>query len=110
MKKITLYKVKDLLQSIGADESTVELVINNIQLYNGLVEDYNKGEQHNYYLMYQLNNQIIKQIESIKKLNKKRNDDSSEDDAFTAMVEAVKNNKAKPIGFKNNRKDDVETR
>jgi hypothetical protein len=109
MKRITITKVKKLLQDINADDSTAELILNNVVLYNGLVEEYNSGEKVNQYLLYQLNNQIIKQIEGVKKLNQKLNEVDEDDDAFSAMEKAVKKQKAvNPIGFQN--KKDIETR
>ena len=70
MKKIVIKTVKKLMDDIDVDEPTQELLLNNIGLYNTLLSDFQKGERHNAYLLYQLNNAIQKEIESIKKHNK----------------------------------------
>lgn len=110
MKKIVIKTVKKLLNEINCDESTIELITNNVHLYNGLVEEYMNGERHNLYLMYQLNNQIIKQIESAKKLSKAMSDAQDVDDAFTTMLETIKPKSSPVVGFNNNKKKDIETR
>ena len=89
MKKIVLKNIKKLLVDIQADTSTAELILNNVQLYNDLVKEYHEeNTKHNAYLLYQLNNQIIKQIESIKKLNKKLNVEPA--DNFTNTIGSIK--------------------
>lgn len=67
MKKIIIRKVRELLQSVKADESTIELILNNISQYNSLVSEIQKGEHINQYLAYQLNVAITKQIDLCKK-------------------------------------------
>jgi hypothetical protein len=67
MKKITIHKIKALLESLGTDESTQELVLNNISQYNAIVSEIQKGEHVNQYLAYQLNVAIGKQIDLCKK-------------------------------------------
>jgi hypothetical protein len=80
MKKIILYKVKELLEKNEVDESTQELLLNNISLYNTLLGEFQKGERHNSYLLYQLNSAIQKEILAIKihkpsKTTKDKDDD-----------------------------------
>ena len=61
------------LDALGADETSKELVLNNIKMYNGLVLDYTvEGITKNLYLTYQLNVQISKQISDLKKLNRSK--------------------------------------
>jgi RNA processing factor Prp31 len=111
MKKITLAKAKKLLSDIKADQTTLELIVNNIVQYNALVDEFNNDERHNAYLMYQLNNQIIKQIQSVMKLNKTLTGDEVDEDTFNTVINAIKNTKEKPvIGFAVNKKDDIEKR
>lgn len=111
MKKITIKKVKEVLAQLYADPSTTELIMNNVILYNDLVDTYNSGKKTNQYLMYQLNNQIIKQIENVKKLNIKLSSTSIDEDDFTQMINNLKGeNKPAPIGYLQNKKDNFETR
>jgi len=89
MKKIVIKNIKKLLLNLEADDSIKELIINNVDLYNDLVKEYHEeNTKHNAYLMYQLNNQIIKQIESLKKINKKL--DIEPIDNFTKNIGAIK--------------------
>ena len=96
MKKIVIKNIKKLLLNLEADDSIKELIINNVELYNDLVKEYHdENTKHNAYLMYQLNNQIIKQIESIKKTNKKINVDKKsvkEKYPYDAMMTDIKKN------------------
>lgn len=80
MKKINIQKVKKELENYNIDDTHKEMIINNIQLYNEILNDYKTStEKKNAYLLYQLNMQIIKQLVEVKKLNQKF-DDGSEDD------------------------------
>jgi phenylpyruvate tautomerase PptA (4-oxalocrotonate tautomerase family) len=109
MKKILIHKITLLLKSLGADESTIELVVNNVSQYNRIVTEIAKGENHNQYLAYQLNVAITKQIDMIKRLNKKINGDT-QDDLFTQVVKGIKDKKAKAQEQAINKTEDLETR
>jgi hypothetical protein len=89
MKKITIHKVRTLLETYGADESTIELIQNNISQYNAIVTEIGKGNHINQYLAYQLNVAITKQIEAVKK----NNHSESEGDSFTKMIDEIKKKK-----------------
>ncbi len=80
-----------MLQQYNADDSTIELIIDNIILYNSLIDDFLKGEKVNKYLMYQLNNQILKQIESVKKFNIKLIETEQEEDEFIKTIKSIGN-------------------
>ena len=88
MKKITIKKIKEELQVLGADASTTELVVNNVLLYNDLVENYENGIKTNMYLTYQLNVQITKQLSEIRKTNKIVSGDTT--DSFSETVDDLK--------------------
>jgi hypothetical protein len=90
MKKISITKVKKELAQLNADPATSELIINNAQLYNDLIDKYDSGDTKNLYLSYQLNVQITKQIESVRKFSLKING-TDEDDQFTELVSSLKN-------------------
>jgi hypothetical protein len=56
------------LEALEADQTSIELVLNNIKLYNNLVLDYTvEGLTKNLYLTYQLNVQITKQMSELRK-------------------------------------------
>jgi len=93
MKKITITKSKELLKNINCDYTTLQLIVNNIILYNSIVDKFNAGEKENLYLMYQLNNQIIKQIQSEKKLNKIINENNVDEDDFNKIINSISNKK-----------------
>lgn len=80
MKKINLTKLKKELTDLKADNSTFELIVNNVYLYNDLVAKYTAGNiGRDIYLMYQVNSQIIKQIADLKKIQNKMGESSSTD-------------------------------
>lgn len=95
MKKIVIKNIKSDLELLNADKSTTELILNNVMLYNDLVEKYKNGDVKNMYLMYQLNNQIIKQMEGIKNINLKeksislKNSNGVEEDPFEQMKKRI---------------------
>lgn len=82
MKKITIKKVKLLLDSNKCDEPTSELILNNISMYNSIIDEIKDEQFHNRYLAYQLNLAIVKQINDVKKANGNDNDDK---DGFTSF-------------------------
>jgi hypothetical protein len=87
MKKIVLKTIKKELNQYDVDETAKQLVLINIELFNDLIDDYNKDEiQHNAYLMYQLSLQIFKMLSSLKK---NKNIDGAGDE-FTKMIEEIK--------------------
>jgi hypothetical protein len=88
MKKLSIQKLRKQLEAMDADNATSELVQNNAMLYNDLVDDYKAGGRKNIYVMYQLNQCIHKQIESVKKAGGKT---TSEDDPFEQLVSELKN-------------------
>lgn len=81
MKKISITKVKKELENYSVDDTHKEMIINNIQLFNEILKDYQTtGEKKNAYLLYQLNMQIVKQLVEVKKLNQKFDDGTAGDD------------------------------
>ena len=90
MKKIAISKVKKELEKYNADDSVKELILNNITLYNDIVSDYNNDGKHQAYLLYQLNMQVVKQLESLRKLYDKTNTAAGEPDQFTTFINNLK--------------------
>lgn len=108
MKKLVIKNIKEELQELGASKSVTEILMNNVQLYNDLIDDYHTDNKskHSAYLMYQLNGMIMKQLQELRKLNQKQQGDNIDDDDFNAVVKAIKNNKAKPVAGFVAKKDD----
>ena len=67
MKTIPIKPVKTMLDDLDMDESSKALIINNISLYNSLVKDWQSGERHNAYLLFQIQSATVKQINEVKK-------------------------------------------
>ena len=89
MKKINLKNTKEELQKYSPDNSMLELILNNIELYNDLIRKYKAGEKVNVYTIYQLNVQLTKQLELIRKSNKSS---TGEEDKFDELLSSIKNN------------------
>jgi hypothetical protein len=71
MKRITISKLIKELKTIGVNPASQELILNNVYMYNDLIQAYQRGEVKNMYLTYQLNAQIDKQLKEQIKLCKK---------------------------------------
>lgn len=92
MKKISYKQIKKELAELNVDESTVQLVMNDISLYNDIIDNYKTDNTKNIYLLYQVNLQIFKMLQELKKGKPVK----EESDAFTTLVANLKSNK-KPI-------------
>jgi len=68
MEYIDEKKTAKELDELSAGDTIRELVLNNVRFYNDLITDYLLGITKNYYLTYQLNVQITKQMSDLKKL------------------------------------------
>ena len=88
MEIISLTTIDEVLNTLGADEATKLLIINNVSFYNDLVVSYQDGNLRNLYLTYQLNVQINKQLNELRKLNMKVK--SSDEDGFTELIKSLK--------------------
>jgi hypothetical protein len=71
MKKFNLKSLKAELQQLGASDFEIEAITNNASLYNDLITKYKSGEEHNMYLMYQLNVAVMKQKNDLTKMKSK---------------------------------------
>ncbi len=86
MKKINLTKAKKDLHNLNADNTSFELIVNNIQQYNDLIDKYNDNTiGRDIYLLYQLNGLVVKQLSELKKQNKKTGEDDSFDNFMNDM-------------------------
>jgi hypothetical protein len=123
MKKLVLKTYREEMQLLKASKAQQEIIMNNIQQYNSLVDDYQKGDKVNQYLLYQLNLAINRQMADIKKVSdrakeqrararerltalkikteaKAKVNGDDEDDTFTQVVNAI--NKTKGNDKKSN--------
>lgn len=92
MKEIQILQAKKTLIELQADQTTVELILNNIRLYNNLIKEYKAGNFKNLYLTYQVNVQITKQLNEVKKLQK-NTENTSETDSFTQLLNQLSGQK-----------------
>ena len=94
MKKINTKAIKNELEILGVNSAKADIILNNIDLYNDLVAAYKRDkEQHNIYLMYQLNGMIVKQLNDLKKLSDSKNKDAEGDDKLTSLLTSIKQQK-----------------
>lgn len=94
MEQIDVETATREIQALGADETTLELILNNIRLYNNLVYDYEVvGITKQLYLTYQLNVQIGKQMNELRKLMGKK---ETEQDEFEQLVKGLKGHDEQP--------------
>lgn len=88
MEHINIKKSLSELRRLGATTLQRETVLNNIRQYNDLVDLYEEGDKKGGYLMYQLNVQIFKSIESLKKVKAITTD--NEKDPLLDLVKTLK--------------------
>jgi hypothetical protein len=79
MKQIKIKPIQTMLNGLDMDESSKELIINNISLYNSLVKDWQSGERHNAYLLFQIQSATVKQIAEVQKKYASKVDKDEED-------------------------------
>lgn len=95
MKKMIIKNIKEELISLNASKSMIDLVLNNVSQYNGLIEKYKSGGNDKLdYLIYILNNQIVKQLQGIRVMALKEQavkdkSATNEDDFFSKLVKKV---------------------
>lgn len=68
MKKFDLKKIEKELRDINKENDIkttagIQLILNNIMLYNDLVDLYESGEMGKVYILYQLTGSIFKQLD-----------------------------------------------
>jgi len=89
MKKIVVSKIKKELDSIGVEESVQQFILNNVDLYNSIIDEYKANpNQKLIWLITQLNGQTMNQINEQRKICK--NNEGGSPDAFTQMMKDLK--------------------
>lgn len=96
--------LKDL-ENLKAEDTVIELVLNNVRMYNGLIKEIQDGKRTIMYLAYQLNVQISKQFLDLKKLNRSTSETKGKNsNAFLETLESIKKStQKKPTRKKNGR-------
>jgi len=89
MIPIDLPTAEKVLSDLGADDVTTELVLNNLRLYNQLIDNYAMGMTKDLYLTYQLNVQVSKQLLALYGI-KRREMPPGEADSFNEMLRTLK--------------------
>ena len=103
MDVIDIDQVLRDLKELGADETTKELILNNVKMYNKLVLDYeHAGIQKNLYLTYQLNVQISKQMLELRKVLKPKDIKQQEEEGLAGLLKSLKSTakKTKKVAVK----------
>lgn len=86
MEKFDTKKHKKILEKVAKDsniqaDSTIFLIINNMLLYNDLVDDYLSGNTSKQYLLYQLSGSIFKQLSAFQQVPTKQKDNGTTEES-----------------------------
>ena len=96
MKKFAIRTIEKQLLEINkkngvSTNAAVQLIVNNLQLYNDLLYRYTKQDDTSLvFILYQINGQIFKQLKEFKILPSAVKMIDDKEDAFTKMIEDVK--------------------
>jgi hypothetical protein len=87
VKKFNIKKIEEELKEINTANdiqttAVIQLVINNMNLYNEMLDVYKGGDTNKVFLLYQLNGQIFKQLKefNIMPSSKKKGDNTNSSD------------------------------
>jgi hypothetical protein len=96
MKKFNIKKHQKELTDINEvckikSTAAVQLVINNMMIYNQCLDDFNGGEQNKLYILYQMSSTIFKQLKEYKLLPTSIEEDTDKDeDKFSTFKNKFK--------------------
>jgi len=96
MKKFAIRIIEKQLLEINkkngvSTNAAVQLIVNNLQLYNDLLFRYTKQDDTSLvFILYQINGQIFKQLKEYKILPSAVKMIDDKEDGFTKMIEDVK--------------------
>ena len=98
MKKFVISRIEKELMEINElngikTKSAIQLVINNMYIYNKLLEEFQDGDTKKVYILYQLNGQIFKQLKEFKVLPSaiKEMNDRPEEEGVDDFIQNLKN-------------------
>ena len=95
MEKFNLKKITTQLNKVNKDNGKdinagIQLIINNMEIYNSLLADYALGNSKQDYILYQMSYTIFKQLNSYNIFpNKEDNTSTSKEDSFTLMKKKI---------------------
>lgn len=95
VEKFDIKKNEKELKQIAKDtdtkaDATIFVILNNMQMYNDIVDEYRRGDKAKVYLMYQLNASIFKQLEKFGQVPAKvKASDKSDESALADIIKSV---------------------
>jgi len=95
VEKFDLKKNEKELKQIAKDTNTkadnaIFVILNNMQMYNDIVDEYRRGNDKKVYLMYQLNASIFKQLALFGQVPAKVKESKKSDESVLAdMIKEV---------------------
>lgn len=99
IKKFPVTKIEKELLDINKksnikSNAAVQVVINNLKIYNQLLDEYMGGKSTNIYLLYQMSSTIFKQLKEYKILpSDVQNGDGENDYEFNKFIKNVNSKK-----------------
>ncbi len=95
MKKFDTAKITRQLKKINVEsgkdvETGIQVLTNNLEIYNILLEKFENGDMKQIYLLYQMSATITKQLSMFNIFPDKKSNDDKED-SFKELVSKVKN-------------------
>lgn len=84
-------ELKQIAKDTGTKaDATIFIILNNMQLYNDIVDEYTQGDKSKVYLMYQLNASIFKQLALFGQIPIKiKPSDKSDESALADIIKSV---------------------
>ena len=91
MKRIVLKNVEEQLQKLNADTTSITVIINNVRLYNDTLKSYDEGNKKEKFYIMQVNAQILKQMEELRKIYISKTQPDIELDPLQQMIDKIEN-------------------
>lgn len=94
MKKFETDKILKQLKKINKDagkdiETGIQLIINNLEIYNTLLDKFERGDFKQVYLLYQMSSTIFKQLASFNIFPDKKESENSNNDSLSELIKKV---------------------
>lgn len=95
MKKFNISKITKDLEAISANsgasaDAAIQLLTNNLEIYNILLKEFEAGDKKQIYLLYQMSATISKNLQLYNIYPDKT--DTDKEDSFTTMKKAISKN------------------
>lgn len=72
-------ELKKICKSSNIPTTAIELILNNMNMYNTILELFEQGDTKKVYLLYQMNGQIFNQLKEFKLTPNKKDNGSAEE-------------------------------